>query len=472
MGERPNSVKRILRAWGAILALTVCVCGPGAEELEGRVRRLEAENAELRALVEGLSSRLEQLEGRAPVAAATRAKSASPSMEERLEKLEERAAEQKDRGWFYSQQGQKIRLSGRVELEYRDVGREDNYYFQSTDHPEGTFALDKAVLRLDSRFTRDVDGRLRIDAYDDRAVLREAFVDWDNLPADSRLRVGLMQKFFRPGRLTETYPLVGTAFWRARDLGVDWRWRHSSLYGHLAVYNGLQLNDKEIGEDDSFPTIRDDFEGLDLSRNKELAAGLGWRRDWGEWGRSDFLVFGVGGELSSEDRDFLALAFEPLTLPGTHIRGYPDSDDDEKTRVGINARYDVLGARLEGQYIRARDGELDRDGWYAEVSYFIEREARYFRAFRPLVRYGELESDLPASPFNSLSWDRRAWTLALITTLTSDLYLRAEYNWNDETTGADSINFAAFPDRPPYTGYSRRDTIANDEFLLQLRWEF
>ncbi len=472
MEARPNSVKCFFLALCGLAMLAWPSPARSAESLEQRVERLEQENTQLRGLVQSMQSRLEQLEGGAAVKAATRAKSASPGMEQRVAALEERDTEQKNKGWVYSQKGEKIRLSGRVEVEYRDTQGEDDYYLQRTEHPVGTFQLDKAVLRLDSRFTKDVDGTLRVDVYDNDAKLREAYLDWANLPVDSRLRVGLMQKFFRPARLTETYPLVGTAFWRSRDLGVEWKWQVAPVYGYAALYNGLLLNDKEIGEDDSFPLIRDDFEGVDLNQNKELALGLGLQQDWGEWGGTDLLAFGTRGRLSDADQLFLREAFEPVVLPGSVIEGYPDSRADRKTRVGVNARYEVLGARLAGQYIRARDGELDRDGWYAEMSYLWEREGKYFTAFRPLLRYGELAGDLPAGPFNSLSWDRRRWTLALITTLHDDLYLKTEYAWNDETTGADALDFSAFPDRFPYTGYSRRDSINNDEFLLQLRWEF
>ena len=467
MEELRRSVKVFfLAAW--VLCGVAAAAEPEVRALEQRVERLEQEKSQLLDVVRQMQERLDRLEGRA----ATPEAAAPVELASRVGKLEAQAAEQKDKGTLWSDRGEEIQFSGRVEMEYRDTERETDYYRQSTANPDGTFQFDKAVLQVDVKFTRDIDALLRLDMYENDARIKEAYLDWEHLPIHSRVRVGLQDVFWRPSRITEVYPLPGAAFWRSRDLGIDWRWQLDPVYGHLAVYNGLPLADHEIGEDESFPMIRDDFANVDMNNNKVLGAGLGWKQGWTDDLSTDVLVFAALGDISHEDREFLALAFPPLTLPGYTLAGYPADGDSDRLRAGINALLEWRELRLFGQYMTAEDGALERDAWYVEAAYRFQSGRKYFRSFRPLVRYGEIENDLPANPFSSLTWDRHRWTLALITEVAKNIELKAEYYWNLEDTGVGDIDFGLLPDRIPYTTYPRHDYMDNNEFLLQLRWEF
>jgi hypothetical protein len=441
--------------------------------LEERVNGLEKENRLLRQMLGDMQKRLDDIEKKQPDGR-TEQKKPPASVEKRLDKLETASKEQKNKGLLPSGRGEKIKISGKVEFEYRDVEREENYYGNSTARPEGQFQLDKARLRIDAHLTRDLDGVLKLNAKESNARIKEAYLRWENLPLDSRLRIGLMPRFWRPSRLTESYPLPGTAYWRDRTLGIEWKWKYNPIFGHLAVYNGLPLGERPIGEDDSFPILQDDFNNLDFNQNKDLAAGLGFDQDWGGWGRTDLLLFGSVGKISSEDQDFLMHTFYPVPLPGTmSIDGYPDTEDDDRTRLGVSGRYRWRGLRLFGQYIDSEDGALDRDGWYTEASYkFSIPEWKYFHSLRPLLRYSELNVDTQPNPFQPLSWDREQWTLALISEVHDNVILKAEYNWNDENTGIGSWDFGLFPDRLPFTQYSHSSDINNNEFLLHLLWRF
>jgi len=117
------------------------------------------------------------------------------------------------------------------------------------------------------------------------------------------------------------------------------------------------------------------------------------------------------------------------------------------------AKYNLGGFEVQTQYISAKDGELERRGWYIQPLYKIPVGAKYLKSVTPFFRYGELDTrKIPAVFSDPLTWDRQKVTLALIADLIDQVKLKFEYKMNDEDTGGGEVD--------------------NDEFVGQLEMKF
>ncbi|MEW6237027.1 MAG: hypothetical protein AB1656_16710 [Candidatus Omnitrophota bacterium] len=436
-----------------------------------RIDKLEKENAQLRQMIEALQMRLDRVEGKkeqepakeedsgkkkkkkdekkeesAPseadqVISATEA-AADKSQRRRTEEYAvesevemEQTKGKKEEAWLPSLRGEQFQLGGRLQVDYYD--REDETLLPSAfpENPGGTFKVDEFRLSLDADFKNKIRFHSDIDFVDEEGNTRllESYIDFDELPLNSDLRVGLQPQFFRPARFTENYPLAGTAFWRGRDIGATWRGVYGPVYAYAAVSNGLRLNDKAVGEDDSVKAIGVDESSIDMDGGKEWSGGLGAAYDLGAYGKFDLLGFALIGDLDQNDLDFLQTA----------VPGYGQSNNDNREWFGGNLEYDIEEWDFFAQIISGRDGEMDRTGWYAELSRkFTFSGLKYLNSIRPLVRYGELDVDLNKRPYSadgSLTWDRRQWLFALISELTRNVNFRAEYALNQEETGGPDV---------------------------------
>ncbi|MDD3627602.1 MAG: hypothetical protein PHV06_09815, partial [bacterium] len=103
------------------------------------------------------------------------------------------------------------------------------------------------------------------------------------------------------------------------------------------------------------------------------------------------------------------------------------------------------------KYLSAQDGTLERDGWFAQLAYLIPVSANG-ASLEPVIRVGSLDFNLPPVPDDSLTWDRRETTVALLTTFTKGVMVKTEYYMNDENTGNGKVD--------------------NDELLIQLEIKF
>ena len=155
---------------------------------------------------------------------------------------------------------------------------------------------------------------------------------------------------------------------------------------------------------------------------------MGLEHDLGKFGEIKLLGFAGTGNITDDDIAFLQ-----------KIPGYGYSQDATHQFVGGQAGYTIANWDFFSQYIAGKDGNLDRSGWYAEISkLFTFGDFKYLQSIRPLVRYGQYNVDIAPSPYSkrgSFTWDREQWLLALITQIRSNLNFRAEYSFNDEETG-------------------------------------
>lgn len=429
------------------------------EAVEKRVQKLEEENKALRDLVKQMQERLDKLEGvkepeekEAKDEEKKKKKAGDSSKKEdqgkveapkkddkKDQKAEEEPAaddEKKQKGieWLPSMAGEKFRLGGRVQFEYFDSENESLLPSARTEHPGGSFHTDELAIYLDADFKNNIRLHTRYDIDGEDEGLVEAYVDFEELPLNSELRVGLQDRFFRPGRYTEAYPLTGIAFWRGRVLGATWKTQYDPFYTYLSVTNGTALDDRRLGEDDSAEMISDNDTEYDMNGDKEVSLGIGLDLDFDQYGRLDLMGFGLSGELSEDDVTFLQ----------TDAPGYGFSTDNDKELAGVNLDYKIDEWDFFAQAIGGRDGEMERFSWYTELSYKFDIEGmRYLNSIRPLVRYSELDANLTPQAYmrnGSLTWDREQWLFAVIAELVDNVSFRAEYALNEEDTGGPDIN--------------------------------
>jgi hypothetical protein len=121
------------------------------------------------------------------------------------------------------------------------------------------------------------------------------------------------------------------------------------------------------------------------------------------------------------------------------------------------------------------DGGLGRTGWYVQGSYRVSVPEyvdpatgktsrgliarRYVRSFEPLLRFGELRMNVPATPLIPELWDRQQLLAGLIVEVTREVFLKFEYAFNGENTGAS----------PSFPGPT---SVKNDEFMAELLFQF
>lgn len=418
------------------------------ESIEKRIEKLESENKELKDIIKQLKDRLDELEAsKKPVPVDQKAEEKKKKKTEPAE--DESAAKEKPKeptSWLPSLEGETFRLGGRFQFEYFDTEPETRLPSAFPNHDSGSFALDEFRVYLDADFKNKVRFHGKFDVEGEDTGLVEAYVDFEELPLSSQLRLGLQPRFFRPSRYTEHYPLTGMAFWRTRDLGITWKGDYNFVYGYLSLLNGANLDNRGIGEDGSSDVVSERSSDFDLNGDKEFLGGIGFKYDFKEFGSVDLLLFGLTGDLSDEDIFFLQ----------DRVPNYRFSFDDTKEMIGANFEYKIGEWDFFGQVIDGNDGELERFSWYTELSYkFNISGLRYLNSVRPLIRYSELDTNMTPSPFHqygSLGWDRQQVLLGVIAELVRNVNFRTEYAINDEDTGGSDAN--------------------NNELLLQLEIQF
>lgn len=340
-------------------------------------------------------------------------------MQERVATLEvERAAKVKapgkrdETGGLLSLRGEKWQLGGELEFEFVDTQKH-----AAVDEPEAHFQLDKFMLIPKVSFTDDIYLYGEIEFYRTSSEVKKVFAHFDNLPSNSFLRLGIDERFMKPSRKTERYPLVGNAFWRDSAAGIFAGGMLKPLYWHFSYSSGFAVAQRAITEDNSLAMIHDHRKTSDYSSPGELGWGLGFEYDFEKLGKFDALGFFYLSKMSAADETTLR----------TDVTGY-DSDERDQYRYGLNLNYVLGNASLFTHFIQARDGDLDRFSWYIQPSYKIKLgERKFFYAVEPLFRYGALSLNIDEAVDDSLTWDREEFTFALITDIYKNIKLKTEY---------------------------------------------
>lgn len=333
-----------------------------------------------------------------------------------------------------------VQLGGELELEIVKSEKND----RAGNNPNARMKIDKFVLSPKIKFSDRITFRADIESVPDKPIkVDEAWVKFKGLPMHSWIKFGLEDLFMKPHRKTESYPILGHAFWQDEDLGIYLGGEMGSFYWRASATNGRRLKDRKIQEDSVTPIPTDDDDNVDKNGNKQMGVGLGLDLPIGEIHHLNFFPFFYTATLSDDDIAYLGGI---STYSGT-------MDDDRQQRYGLNFELSAGGGTIFAQYMQATDGEMDRDGWYVQPSYkFKFKNRTSFNAVEVLVRYEDYNVDLAKDTDDSRTWDRQTTTVAFITDVAQNIKVKTEYYFNDEETGNGSVD--------------------NNELLVQLEAKF
>jgi hypothetical protein len=439
-----------------LLAFTLTLCLPvmseaaEIDELKAMVMKMEQrhqqEMAELRKQIEQLSKK-QQTEPKVKKSPLTKLSAASEFYDQlqRNERMARAMRPSRETG-FISLKGWNFDLGGELELEFVDTQNGVRPYPNS--EPDAHFQIDQLYLYPTVRY-KDLalfSADIAIKTGDvQTGLLEEAWARFTGIPFNTYVEGGINDLFLANLlRKTETEILVENAFYRDDALGVrlggkplDW------LYWEASVTNDFRLGTRFASEDPSFPLLADRRNVGNASGQLDLGLTVGFNPNLGDYGKIDFLPFYYHGELSDEDLAFLQ------AIPGYGV----NSGTRDKQRYGFNLRYDYADFTVIGQYLDAKDGALNRTGWFVQPSYVLYQKPNWtwFNNYELVYRYNDLNIGLahlfdPAicgGPIgvrcDSLTWDRQQHVLGLIVALIDKTSLKFEYIINNETTGGPSV---------------------------------
>ncbi len=319
----------------------------------------------------------------------------------------------------------KLEIGGELELEIIDSQSNDG---GGNSNPR--MSIDKIVITPKVHVASDILFQADIEFTPDSAVkLDEAWVKFSGLPLNSWVTLGQEDPFIHVSRKTESYPILGYAFWQDEDLGLFMGGEMGSAYWRFSATNGRRLRDRQISEDRTFPIPTDDDDNGENNANKQIGIGLGLNHSFKEGHSIDILPFWYTADLSENDITYL-----------NTINGYTNLVDKDQVRYGVNFDYLLGGFEFFAQYMKAEDGVMDRDGWYVQPSYKQKLGMNRLQSVEFLLRYEEYNVDLPNVSTDSRTWDRQTTTIAVISEIVNGFKIKTEYYLNDEETGGADVD--------------------------------
>jgi hypothetical protein len=365
--------------------------------------------------------------------------------------------------------GEMFKLKGEMELEFVQTQNEEDFPTgpetdHTTDKKKPHLKLDKVVLqpyvyfgkhnflKLEMVYGHDGDsgGDVNLEEY----YFQSNYLLGENAPLDMNVwfRIGRDERWMKPKRVTESYPILGTIAWRDDELqlvlGIDTDY----IYWRGSWGSGMDLGDRAIGEDGSFEVLQDDNNYTTTEQKRELSTGLGFRA--GEEGlNGDLLVYYINDRMNrGEDLDVID------AFPNYHKleSGAPRPNQN---RVGSRLTVNAFGARVMGEYLFLQDAMLKRHAWYTMFSYKLKLDGvdingrNWLVGLTPVVRFDNLDVLVDKEETDSRTWDRWGTTFALIIDLLKHVKLKNEFTVNKEHTGGTNM-------------------VRNNEFLTQLEVKF
>ena len=343
--------------------------------------------------------------------------------------------------WLTSRKGILFSLSGELEMEYVDTQSNAD----ANNIPGGYFQIDKftviPLVQIDKNITF---GSLLL-FKSTKARVDEVYLKMSDLPFQSQFKIGMDDRITNewPKRRTEGFALIDSAFARDDEMGITWsRSRKKDFFWSFTLSNGYKLGQLNPSEDKSYKFIHDDRQTSDANQNKSLGLGIGWNIKPDKDSTIGVMVYGYSGKLSDDDVAFLQA-----------VSGYGVSIDDTNNRYGLALNGKVGDWNFGAKNIIARDGDLERDGWFVQTGYTVKLKPNaYIQTIEPFIRHGELNVDLSSDPADSLTWDRSMTTLAVLLRFRKNFMIKVEYYLNGEETGASEVD--------------------NDEFVVQFEAKF
>ncbi len=371
--------------------------------------------------------------------------------------------------------GVKIDISGEVEMEFIDVegkggtaNREALRQEVYTRSPHTR--IDKAVLDFKVYYTENITYRLSFNFDDNKGFADKYYLKYKN--GNTQIKIGKDRPAVALKRITEGYPLIGTAYWKGREYQVDWQQTFDMFTLGSTISLKRPLGYDDAAEDKSFRMlVYDDTYVID---GQTIEYGL---RASTSLGNLNFMGWYYTGKLI-DDSDWKGrLHFDFDYYPESNTVQSADANIDHYW-LGGRADYTIFNTNFRGEYIKSKDGFLLRNGFYSEVSRNLELPF-LDNSIRLLGRYGELNNDeqmienQDGEIFDSFlpllkdphTWDRNMITLAAIYNLTDYAKIKIEYYMIDEDTG-DTQEAADSGDR------DYQPNIKDNQLLVQFELSF
>ena len=371
--------------------------------------------------------------------------------------------------------GVKIDISGEVEMEFIDVegkggtaNREALRQEVYTRSPHTR--IDKAVLDFKVYYTENITYRLSFNFDDNKGFADKYYLKYKN--GNTQIKIGKDRPAVALKRITEGYPLIGTAYWKGREYQVDWQQTFDMFTLGSTISLKRPLGYDDAAEDKSFRMlVYDDTYVID---GQTIEYGL---RASTSLGNLNFMGWYYTGKLI-DDADWKGrLHFDFDYYPESNTVQSADANIDHYW-LGGRADYTIFNTNFRGEYIKSKDGFLLRNGFYSEVSRNLELPF-LDNSIRLLGRYGELNNDeqmienQDGEIFDSFlpllkdphTWDRNMITLAAIYNLTDYAKIKIEYYMIDEDTG-DTQEAADSGDR------DFQPNIKDNQLLVQFELSF
>jgi len=400
------------------------------QAIADELSELKAQFIVMQKQMQAMQDKIDGLQSSGVAAAPAGQAAVDSNMLERVSLLEEQL--ERSKGGL-SQFTDRMELHGSFELEYVDSEFND-----SVEEKEAFALVDDIVLEFEFHATEDIDINLKLQFNEDSNVVAdEYYFEFNNLPFNSEIKLGKDDRIYKPDRLTNRYPLAGNAFYKDELVGFFYETEHYPFYGRFSWTQGLELDDKSVGEDDNsdnFNLIQDDTRKSKFNGFNEYTIALGYKEDFGDFGAVDVLGFALTDELSPDDVSFLQGA----------INDYDSADARGKVRYGGSLDYTWNDYRLRGFYVEAFDGTLKRVAYYVEPSIEFEVPFEWWtigKKNRLLVRYDIYKvKDVRKTFAAPTTWDRLAVTMGLRTDFLENLYLLSEYTIDGENTNEGGVN--------------------------------
>ena len=371
--------------------------------------------------------------------------------------------------------GVKIDISGEVEMEFIDVegkggtaNREALRQEVYTRSPHTR--IDKAVLDFKVYYTENITYRLSFNFNDNKGYADKYYLKYKN--GNTQIKIGKDRPAVALKRITEGYPLIGTAYWKGREYQVDWQQTFDMFTLGSTISLKRPLGYDDAAEDKSFRMLV--YDDTDVIDGQTIEYGL---RASTSLGNLNFMGWYYTGKLI-DDADWKGrLHFDFDYYPESNTVQSADANIDHYW-LGGRADYTIFNTNFRGEYIKSKDGFLLRNGFYSEVSRNLELPF-LDNSIRLLGRYGELNNDEQMIEnqdgiiFDSFlpllkdphTWDRNMITLAAIYNLTDYAKIKIEYYMIDEDTG-DTQEAADSGDR------DYQPNIKDNQLLVQFELSF
>jgi len=325
-------------------------------------------------------------------------------------------------------------IGGELEFDFVDTENDP-----TAGEPDPHFVVDQLFLRPKVKFNENVTLFSDIDIKPNAAKMEKVWGKISGLPFHSWVEAGLNSIFIaKMNRKTENRILTEMALYRREDVGITFGGEPTEqFYWKASLTNGLKLGAISPSEDiatSSVQLLSDVRNPVNAPKRLMAGLGAGLKLRHGRSATLDMLPFYYTGKLSGEDITFLQ-----------KVSGYGTAADDNKIRYGLNAQYDLGEFALMGQFIKAKDGVIDRVGWFIQPSMRVSD-------FEFVYRYNDLNVDLAKSFGDGKTWDREQQVFAVITDLYPGVKIKTEYVVNVEDTGGRDLD--------------------NNEFLMELEMTF